>query len=156
MSKVTLSLLSISIGFALGLSLAGSHTVTLAHASGGAISPVAPPIIPPISGTVASTSLSDNRGSGPQTIDGVSWKDCDFGDTDIEYNGGNVIFENIKFSGKPKLVLNGAAANTVRFIAFWQAFTSGQRPVPPNPNAPIMKTASVTLKQPVLVSFSTK
>src|SRR6266849_10983167 len=47
-------------------------------------------------------------------------------DSAIKYNGGNVVLDNAKFSGKPRLVLNGAAANTVRFLAFWQAFTSGQ------------------------------
>jgi hypothetical protein len=49
---------------------------------------------------------------------------------------------NPKFSGKIRLNLYGAAANTAVTVAYLQAMLQNQKPPAVNPNAPIIKTAT--------------
>lgn len=85
--------------------------------------------------------------SEPQSLDGFDCRDCTFKDVELTYSGGAYHLENAKFSGTTRLVLTGAAANTLAFVQFMQDIASGLPGVPPPPNKPIERKA--TAKKPM-------
>jgi hypothetical protein len=65
----------------------------------------------------------------------------------LEYSGGAYNLQNARFSGVTRVVLMGAAANTVAILPVLEAIVAGQKPKPANPNTPIIKTAAATTPQ---------
>jgi hypothetical protein len=76
-----------------------------------------------------------------QALDGLDCRSCTFSDSTLEYGGGAFNFTNVKFSGKTRLVLTGAAANTVAFLQFMHGIDKGIPSASLPPNRPIEKTA---------------
>ncbi len=144
MSKVTTALVSFVLGVITAfLALSGSHTSTSAQEppNGGfvATNPSFAPVVRPLTGGL-------NKGvgiaNGQQPLDGFACDDCTFTNVELSYGGGPVRLVNPKFSGKIRLNLYGAAANTAVTVAYLQAMLQNQKPPAVNPNAPIIKTAT--------------
>jgi hypothetical protein len=145
MSRVTVAVGSFIAGVSstlLFLALSGSHTSTLAQEprrSGFEITGQEP-IVKPLPG------IAFTRGKlyGPieQSLDGLNCDSCLFDNVSFTYAGGAARIINPKFSGTTRLVLKGAAANTMATVAFLQAMLQNQQPPAVNPNAPIIRTAT--------------
>jgi hypothetical protein len=82
-----------------------------------------------------------------QQLDGFDCRGCTFRDVELTYSGGAYHIENARFSGTTRLVLTGAAANTLAFLQFMQGIASGLPGVPPLPNKPVERRA--TAKKPM-------
>ncbi len=76
-----------------------------------------------------------------QPLDGLDCHDCTFDNTVLRYGGGAFNLENVRFSGTTKLVLDGAAANTLAFLKFMNSLPTGVPLASPPPNKPIERKA---------------
>jgi hypothetical protein len=154
MSKVTLALGSFIVGAcAMFFISLGNQASTLEQPSFAQVSalgtngaPVVPPLIPQVKG------LTIEGGSIPQMLDGLDCKECTFKDVTLTYAGGAYNFDHCNFSGTTRVVLSGAAANTMAILPLLQAITRGVPPKPPTPQKPTEQTA--TAKQLMTVSFA--
>lgn len=167
MSKVTVAFGSMIIGLSLGWLFFGSHTVTFAQAPTpspaaptapapcvGAPSPLtnvvqaftAGNFVPPVPGLNPASGgfRKFHITNGAQQIDGLDVSDWEFENSIVAYGGGAVKLSPATFKGNIRIVLTGAAANTMAFV---NLLTSAKRPAPPNPNVPIERL--VTLSSPM-------
>jgi len=169
MSRITLVLGSLIVGVVLGALFFGNYTVTLAQPlavaggpqnpppiSGGTIDCAgvpgcvslglhSEPTIPGLARPVADMGFVH----GTQPLDGLDCNNCAFKDETIRYSGGAVRLIGPKFEGEIKIELSGAAANTLSLMPMFAAIAAGQKPEPPNPNRPVLKTVSI--KTPITV-----
>ena len=76
-----------------------------------------------------------------QPLDGLDCRGCKFNDATLRYSGGAYNLENAKFSGTTRLVLDGAAANTLAFLKFLNGLSMGIPPASLPPNKPIKRKA---------------
>jgi|SRR5579862_2298360 len=157
MSRVTVALPSMIIGLLLGLSLSGSHVLNVARADEGCGvfgGSGKPPVIPAATCRMNDVSVTKNEGVGPVVLDGKIWDSGTIKNATLVYNGGAVELSNLHVDkGTVKLLLDGAAANTMRFLAMWEQF--GKAPVQPfNPNAPVIRTVSIS--KAAQLSFTAK
>jgi len=138
MSKTTVAFLSFILGVCTG-SLLLTHTLTFAQSL---IGPTHEPIVLPIS--VRAEGLKVVNVNIVQPLDGFECKDCLFEDALLSYGGGSYNLPNLKLRGNIRVELKGAAANTQTMLALLQQAAAGEAPgPPPNPNTPILKSASV-------------
>ena len=158
MSKLTVALVSFSLGVVITLSLVGSRAFTFAQEppkpmpvlAGGAGTPLVPPI---------TQHFSNFGASVPGTafgVDGVECVKCSFNGMTLRYGGGNFQFSDFKFSGPVRFELTGAAANTVIFMRFVKALAANQKELPQpelSRNAPIVEVIQV--KDQITGSYGT-
>jgi hypothetical protein len=168
MSKVTLAFGSFVVGLCIGSLIFGSHTVTFAQAPAAPPPPQNPPshrmifkgggakgagpggtgvkmpgTIPtfiPLEQTPIFEDFTFSDES--QDLDGIECTGCTFNNVTLRYSGGAYKLANATFTGTTRVELRGAAANTIAFLPLLQAIASGQRAEPPNPNRPVLKTAT--------------
>jgi hypothetical protein len=76
-----------------------------------------------------------------QPLDGLDCRGCKFNDVTLRYNGGAYNLENAQFTGTTRLVLGGAAANTLAFLKFLNGLSTGIPPASLPPNKPIKRKA---------------
>jgi hypothetical protein len=88
-----------------------------------------------------------------QSLDGLECHNCNFNDADLRYSGGAFNLENVKFTGTIRLVLDGAAANTVAFLDLMKRISPGAPVVSPAPQTPIKKKA-ITKRPSTPISFT--
>jgi hypothetical protein len=74
-------------------------------------------------------------------LDGLSCKDCTFQNVTLEYSGGAYSLINCRFSKPVRVVLKGAAANTIGLLAFIESLNAGEKPKPLKPNVPQYRVA---------------
>ena len=86
-----------------------------------------------------------------QRLDGLDCTNCTFKDVTLEYAGGNFNLVNATFSGRTRLMLKGAAANTASAVSMLAAIGSGNVSAPPAPNQPVVK--STLAKQSVTLNW---
>ena len=145
MSKVTVAFLSFIVGACVGALLL-SHTPTLAQSAPQSV-PLfggkSEPPIPPISVRLNGVTIGNNQGAFVP-LDGLECHDCVLADSELTYAGGSFNLPNLKLRGNIRINLKGAAANTQIMLALLQQAATGEAPgPPPNPNTPILKSASV-------------
>jgi hypothetical protein len=160
MSKITCCVLSMLIGALLALSVSGNHTVMVVHAEGDTVCrmfgprPATSPTVPPLSCHFHGNILEGNSGTGSIPLDGATFEGGTIKNATFVYSGGTFAFDNVKVDpGTIRLDLEGAAANTVRFLALWQNL--GRKPLPNEPrnqNVPTVKTISIT--EPTTLNFN--
>jgi len=150
MSKVTLSAMSFVAGMLCMFFIAsGSHTSTLAQAPTPA--PLGPlgadiestggvPVVPPIMGHFNNFGVEGR----PSILraDGVECNGCNFTGITFKYGGGNFQFSRFSVSGPIRYELDGAAKNTVIFLALMQALANAEAPKKPA-NAPKIQIVNV-------------
>lgn len=166
MSKITVALGSFIVGACFML-LVGSHTSTLAQVPGRPTPPPTPAPLAPRPCAMEGFSFTGNKhavavegteptasvvfgprlchGSitkGAQALDGLDCDGCKFEDVTLEYSGGAYNLQNAQFSGVIRVVLKGPAANTMAILPLLQAIAVGHSEPPPNPNRPILKSAT--------------
>jgi len=171
MSKITVALGSFTLGAVCSFLLLGSQTVTLAQSSAQTPSPTPPaahcvfnnitaqgvggkvfdfhaePSVPGFGPPVCTAKIEDST----QPLDGLNCTDCAFTNATLEYSGGPYNLVRASFAGTTQIVLKGAAANTVAILPLLQAITAGSAEPPPNPNRPILKSA--TAKKPLRIDW---
>jgi hypothetical protein len=172
MSKITVALGSFTLGAVCSFLLFGSQTLTLAQSS----APQAPSPVPPATRCVIDGLTAKGVGGkvfefgtepkvlgfGPavcratiedstQSLDGLNCTDCVFTNATLEYSGGAYNFVRTSFIGTTRVVLKGPAANTVATLPLLEAIAAGSAEPPPNPNRPILKSA--TAKTPVRIDW---
>lgn len=163
MSRITLALGSFMLG-ACCMAFLGSHTSTVAQevprvpppstacamSAIGAMGPAPgsptrligiPNSEPPVPG-LAPAICSGSMKNGTQALDGLDCRNCTFDGVALEYAGGAYNLQDAQFSGVTRIVLKGAAANTVSILPLLAAIEAGQRLEQPNPNAPIIRSTT--------------
>jgi hypothetical protein len=152
MSKVTVALGSFIVGAcSMFLVLSGNHASTLEQpvlAQAPLFDAGGVPVVPPIKMRLDNMTL---KGLVYQ-LDGLSCDRCTFVDMTLTYAGGAFSFANCKFDGTTRVVLSGAAANTLSVLPLLEALTKGVPPKPPIPKKPTEQTA--TAKQLMTISFA--
>ena len=146
MSRVTVALVSFIAGISSALlffMLSGNQTSTLAQAPPGEFIPTNPRFTPLVPDLPAGFSMvGGGMSNAQQPLDGLTCDSCLFTNIDFSYGGGPVRLVNPKFSGRIRLHLVGAAANSVVMVSFLQAILQNQKPPAVTPNAPIIKAAT--------------
>jgi hypothetical protein len=151
MSKVTVAFGSFIVGACcMFFALSGNHASIFEQPAFAQtiIGTAGVPIVPGLGGKLIDVTLE----GGPQELDGLDCTRCDFRGLTLTYGGGAFKFTDSKISGTIKVVLTGAAANTVTILPFLEGLTRGTPPKPTIPQTPIEKTA--TAPQIVTVSFA--
>jgi hypothetical protein len=82
-----------------------------------------------------------------QPLDGLDCRGCKFNDVTLRYGGGAFNLDNTQFSGTTRLVLEGAAANTLAFLKLMNGLSTGIPPASLPPNKPVERRARA--KKPV-------
>ena len=152
MSKITVALGSFIIGACSMLFLfSGNHAPAFAQSAptqATASELNGEPTMPGIRGNLSGSTFTNVR----QPLDGLLCKGCNFENATLTYAGGTFTLTNCKFSGTTRVMLSGAAANTVSVLPLLIAISKGVSPAQPTPNKPIEKEAIA--KQLTTVSFS--
>jgi hypothetical protein len=121
--------------------VSGSHTSTLEQPvfaqAGQLLSTGGVPEVPPVRNFVEDSHFE----GGSQMLDGLSCKGCTFKDTTLAYGGGAFTLVDCNFSGNTRVVLSGAAVNTLSILPLLQALAKGTPPTAPPPKKPIEKNA---------------
>lgn len=150
MSKVTVALGSFVIGACFAL-FVGRYTSTIVQPVFAQVTVRgAEPIIPPL---IDVKNKGGKVSDEAQQLDGLDCEDCSYNNVKFVYSGGAVNLVNPHLSGKTSLELRGAAANGQVMAAYLAALAGGKPPRPVMPNAPVLKTT--TLSTPMTVSFKT-
>jgi hypothetical protein len=89
----------------------------------------------------------------PQSLDGLNCRNCKFVNSDLIYAGGPLHLEDIAVSGTTHITLQGAAANTLALLTFFNAIQEGVPATPNVPQQPIKKT-SIAKKPMTELNFS--
>lgn len=76
-----------------------------------------------------------------QPLDGLDCRGCKFSDVTLRYSGGPYNLDNAQFSGTTRLVLEGAAANTLAFLKLLNGLSTGIPPASLPPKKPIERKA---------------
>lgn len=154
MSKVMVALGSFIVGACsmLFFMASGNHTSTLEQPvfaqAGQLIVTGGVPVVPPVKNFVEDSHFE----GGSQMLDGLSCKGCMFKNTTLTYGGGAFNLVECNFSGNTRVVLSGAAVNTLSILPLLQALTKGTPPQAPPPQKPIEKNAIAP--QMVKVTFA--
>lgn len=83
-----------------------------------------------------------------QNLDGFDCRSCAFKDVTLKYAGGAYNLQNATFSGTTRLVLQGAAANTVAFLGLMRSISNGVPGAPSAAKKPVVRSA--VAKKPLL------
>lgn len=152
MSRITLPFMYFVAGMlCMFLISLGSHTSTFAQGKTPARGPsfgfarvgrAGIPVVPPIRSHF--TNFSSTGGTLFQ-VDGADCTRCSFsGGATLLYDGGNFRFKDFSFSGPIRYRLDGAAKNTVIFLAFLQSLARGKAPKRNTLKPPATQMASVS------------
>jgi hypothetical protein len=149
MRTVTVALGSFIVG-ALSVLLLGSHTSTVLQPAWGQTAikvEGAVPVVPPLRHIVARDATFTNI---VHAVDGTEVENGTFKNVTFEYGGGAYRLVNATVVPPVNFRFTGAAANTFNFLAMFGMIgcpASAPKQTIPDPNAPIMRTAS--LKTPI-------
>jgi len=76
-----------------------------------------------------------------QPLDGLDCRGCKFNNVTLRYSGGAYNLDNAQFSGTTRLVLEGAAANTLAFLKLLNGLSTGIPLASLPPNKPLERKA---------------
>jgi hypothetical protein len=155
MSKVTVALGAFILGACTMLLLSGNHTSMLAQSritgrpglSNALSVPDAVPVVPNAIAHFSDVEIEVDD----QQIDGLDCLRCTLKTPVLTYGGGPFRFSDSRISGPVRIILKGAAANTVVFLSLVQGTNLVKPPQPSKPNAPILKVANTT--EPITFSL---
>jgi hypothetical protein len=155
MSKATVALLSFSMGILSSFVLLASfgiQTSTFAQTT-QAPAPAIPvptfggpreaiPLVPSIE-AIGDNSAGNVVANPVVRLDGIHSTGDVFSNATFVYGGGAIRLIQPHFAGKVNLVLEGAAANTVFVVTFFQEVAKGLQPKSANPHQPALAELQV-------------
>ena len=157
MSKATVALLSFSVGVLSSFVLFaffGIQTSTFAQAPqasapgvpktdlGGPRSAI--PLVPPIEGKGGNFFAGNVMDNLVVRLDGIHSTGDLFSNTTFVYGGGAINLTQPRVAGKISVVLEGAAANTLFVVNFFQEIAKGSQPKPVAPHQPSLAEVQFT------------